>query len=390
MNNLHQERLAIVNMKNEIRDIFAGTYMKFCQRLPIDEKKIVLKSFRGIECGDNPRAIFDALYAKRPDLHYVWVTADEKLSVPGARTVRHGSPAEIKELATAKIWIDNKRKGCWTSKRAGQFYLQTWHGGIALKRIEKDAEDKLPAYYIKSAKKDSRLADAFLSGSGWQTGNIRDAFWYTGDIWETGLPRNDILFRPDEAGKKIRQAFGFSETDKVVLYAPTFREDYSLDVYDLDRERLLAACRARFGGKWKLIMRLHTNISSEGKYFYSNDEVLNGCHYPIMSELVAGCDVLVTDYSSCMFDAAESGKISFIYASDVEDYLADRGFNFEFRDLPFAIAETNDELERNIKAFDENEYAARTEAFFDELQVYDNECAAGTVADMLLQIMEEK
>ena len=431
-------------MKNEIRDIFASTYMRLCKCLPMDKKKIVFKSFRGIECGDNPRAIFDALFAKRPDLHYVWVVANDAAaaslrnagaegkrscgadkgsstengdsdSLKNLTIVRHGSLAEIKELATAKIWVDNKRKGCWTSKRKGQFYLQTWHGGIALKRIEKDAEDKLPAYYIKSAKKDSKMADAFVSGSAWQTKNYRKAFWYDGEMWETGLPRNDIyflertendsasaaeisdavhsedveMFPIGNAGRRVRAAFGLNETDHVIVYAPTFREDYSMDAYNLDCERLLSACGRRFGGEWKLIMRLHPNVADREEYFHYNDRVLNGCRYPLMSELVAGSDILVTDYSSCMFDAAEGGKIVFIYASDVEDYLADRGFYFEFWKLPFAIAETNEQLKKNIEAFSEKEYAVRTGAFLQKLEIFDNSNAAETVANRLLDILDK-
>jgi len=415
--------------------------MKLCKCLPMDRKKIVFKSFRGIECGDNPRAIFDALYAKRPDLHYVWVVAndaaatslqdaeqgagDEK-AVSDKKTsgnkktdsskktdgrikiVRHGSLAEIKELATAKIWVDNKRKGCWTSKRKGQFYLQTWHGGIALKKIEKDAEDKLPAYYIKSAKRDSKLADAFVSGSGWQTKNYRDAFWYEGEMWEIGLPRNDLYFRqmeqtasfekndsdsaalnkkPETVREKVWKAFNLSENDSVILYAPTFREDYSMDAYDLDCERLIRACRKRFGGTWKVIMKLHPNVADREDYFRYSDVILKGSHYGKMNELIAACDLLITDYSSCMFDSAEGGKRVFLYASDRSAYLADRGFYFSFEELPFTLAQTNEELEKNIELFNEDDYAAKTEAFFKSLKIYDNAHAADTAAGRLLQIM---
>ena len=234
-------------MTNEIRDIIPKLFMYCCRIFPVKKHKIVFKSFRGIGCSDNPRAIYDELYRQRPDYEYIWVTQDLSRAVTGAKMVRHGSLREIYHLATARLWIDNKRKGCWVVKRKGQIYIQTWHGGIALKKIEKDAESSLPKYYIKSCKHDSRIADYFISGSKWQNWQYKHAFWFRKDILRFGLPRADILYRdPMEYRRKVCSFYKIPKDTKILLYAPTFRDDGDVSVYNINYAELKNSLESLF------------------------------------------------------------------------------------------------------------------------------------------------
>lgn len=378
-------------MKNEIRDILPRILMLCFRMFRIDPQKAVFKSFRGLECGDNPRAVYDEMYRRRPDYKYIWITQNMSETVPGAKMVRHGSIREIYELATARLWVDNKRKGCWASKRRGQLYIQTWHGGICLKKIEKDAEENLPAYYIKSAKKDSMLADAMTSSSKWQDSQYREAFWFNNTILKYGLPRSDVYYQEHEGVMaSVREAFNLPSDAKLVLYAPTFRDDHRTDVYNIDYNRLLSALESKYGGSWYILVRMHPNVSDRADVVEYGERVINATPYPFMNELVIGADLVITDYSSTMFDAMEAGKKVVIYAADIEQYTKDRGFYFDIRNLPFPLSETNEELINVIHEFDEDSYNAKVTQFNGEVGLYSDGHASERTVDYILQRIEYK
>ncbi|HEM4403762.1 TPA: CDP-glycerol glycerophosphotransferase family protein, partial [Streptococcus suis] len=132
---------------------------------------------------------------------------DTSLFPKGIRTVKYGSIKSIYEWMTAKIWIDNVKQ-YYKLKRKGQYYLQTWHGGVSLKRVEKAVEDSLDIGYVNASKIDSTIIDAMISNSNWQTNDYKTNFWYNGPIFEFGLPRNDIFFHNTEIiSKKVKDFF---------------------------------------------------------------------------------------------------------------------------------------------------------------------------------------
>ena len=125
----------------------------------------------------------------------VWAVSDKKASFPKEiRTVAYGSMDYYHEMATARIWVDNVRKDSDIKKREGQYYIQTWHGAAPIKKVEKDVEDRLPNYYVANAMRDSKNVDLFLSGSVFYTNLYKRSFWYSGEIMQVGLPRQDIFF----------------------------------------------------------------------------------------------------------------------------------------------------------------------------------------------------
>ena len=137
---------------------------------PIKKDKIVVSSYLGQGYGDNGKYIVEQLLKQEKHYDIVWLLRDSNNGFPeGVRSVRYLSIRSVYEQATAKVWIDNRRKPDYVRKRKGQFYLATWHGGLALKRIEKDAPEALPSHHIKAAKRDSRMVDLFLSNSSWLT-----------------------------------------------------------------------------------------------------------------------------------------------------------------------------------------------------------------------------
>ena len=334
---------------------------------PICRKKIVFQNFAGLGYGDNPKYIAEKL--KTENLKLYWAVNDmSDNSLPdGIKKLKYKSLRYLYHTATAKVLVDNIRKP-FIIKRKGQFYMQTWHGGLCIKKIEKAVLKSLDLSYVKSAIKDAKATDVMLSDSAVTTKNIRDNFWYgNGEIIEKGLPRNDCLvnFNPSKA-LSVREKYNIPEDVKLLLYAPTFRKNLDTDNYNLDYSACIKALEKRFGGKWKILLRLHPNV---------NKKNISCCEYLIpanniadITELYLISDALITDYSSSIFDFSLLRRPSFIYANDLESYSKERGFFFNLNTLPFQISETNESLCQNILEFDEKIYLKNLEDFIKTTQ----------------------
>lgn len=372
-------------MADGLRALASRAVWQACRFLPVKKNKVVLSSFGGKDFGDNPKAIALELLKSGEDLDLVWLTREKNPSLPeGIRPCPFGTPQAVMELSTAKVWVDNSRGGAHFKKK-GQFYLQTWHG-FPLKRIERAAEKQLPGSYVNQCKKDSSFIDLMVSGSDFLTRVYREDFWYDGEIAQFGSPRNDIFFRENpELQRKIRDFFGLEADRKLLLYAPTFRSDKSTDCYCLDAEAALAACEARFGGEWSALIRLHPNVAAQsaGLFPYDGQRILDGTGYPDMQELLAVTDLLVTDYSSSMFDYALSGRPCIQFAVDIAEYQKDRDFYFPLEELPFPLARSAGELNQLIEHYDETS-TGRWQAFHTEMGFAEDGGASARCARWIL------
>ncbi len=375
-----------------LRDTAALVLMLVFRAVPINEHKIVFKSLRGSRYNDNPRAIFIKMQLKHPEYDYVWVMKDPSVRIEGARTVKANSIKELYELATARVWIDNKRKGLWAIKRRGQFYMQTWHnGGFPLKKAEKDAIKDLPKYYIMCAKLDSKRADVFLSGCRKKTMLYRSAFWYDGKVLECGMPAEDVLFNSnDQSRKAIEKLFGLTGDYKFVLYAPTFRSDGDVSCYDIDYRKLLAALKEKWPSNWKVIIRLHPNISEKQGMLHYDADILNGSSVEDIFDLISACDLMISDYSGSIGQAAEAGKRVIMYASDWMKYKEERDTYIQMDQLPFPFATTNEELVKIIRSFDDERYFRTVEDFMKDCGYYPNHGAADYCAEYIFEITEKQ
>ncbi len=337
---------------------------------PINKRKIVFCSYHGRGYSDNPKAIAEELLRRKTDADMVWLVKDEKeaATLPeGIRPCKYGSLRHILELSTAKVWVDNCRKYD-KHKKKKQFYLHTWHG-FSVKRVEADAEHVLEPGYVMCAKRDSSFIDLLTVYGEWDCEIYKKCFWYDGDIAVWGVPRNDVFINNDgSAKKKVAKELSLPEDRHLLLYAPTFRADHNLDVYDIDVAAIKAACEKSLSGEWTVLLRLHPNIAQKSKELFPYDgvNIVDATMYPDMQELLLASDILLTDYSSSMFDFAMSGKPCFIYAPDVEAYKADRNFYIELHELPFPLAYDREQLIKNMESFDAKKYKADREQFFRE------------------------
>ena len=356
-----------------VKKIQKGLAWLLYRALPVQKNKVVFTSFYGRGASDNPKAIVDEL-AKRPEqLDIVWLAKDTAhAGVPeGVRVVQYDTPAAIREMSTAKVWVDNCRKGA-RNKKKGQYYMQTWHG-FALKRIERDVADKLNtpenAAYAEYAKRDSAQIDAIISNSTFMTKIYQESFWYHGPVLEYGSPRNDLLVHPSaDARKTIAKALHLPEDCRYIMYAPTFRADHSLDAYNLDYHAACHACEQRFGGKWIMLVRLHPGVMQLAKDLkFDNQVTFDATAFDDMQLLLSACDAVITDYSSLLFDFALTRRPCFQFATDIDAYKTDRNFYFPIDETPFPLAKSNAEMVQHILDFDDAAYQKDWDAFYQKM-----------------------
>ncbi len=370
-----------------IRHIFftRKLYKLFIVILPcikIRRNRIFCDHFCGNGYGDNPKYISEKMHEKHPEYEIFFLYDKEKCS-------RNDFPEFIKAvpifsfrhllaLASSKFWIFDYRPFVHIPKRKSQFYIQTWHATIGTKKSEKDAENELPKTYIKNAIADSRQIDVCIAGSKQMSDFYKKSFWYGGDVLESGYPRSDVLFdtiKPTE----IKRELGFGHK-KICMYAPTFRNSHSLEMYDLDFGRLKNVLEATFSGEWIVLLRLHPNMADVAVGTLPAF-VKNYSRYCDVQELLAISDILITDYSSIVYDFMLTGRPAFIYATDFNDYEKERGFLIDLKETPFPIAGNNGELERNISGFDARSYSKKLAAFKDKVGSFDDGHATERIID---------
>ncbi len=311
--------------------------------------RIVYTSFRGL-FSDSPRAIYEALVARGDDATHTWLTSAvaESAFPADVETVPFGSPESIAALESADVVVSNDHVPLDWEKRPGTLYLQTWHG-TPLKRIHNDVL-WAPEGRLAYLEHDIARWDAMLSPNAYSTARFRQAFGFPRPIHETGYPRNDLLCSPrrEEVRASVREGLGIAEGTRVVLYAPTWRDDlvfegkgerdfhFPVDLEDFGK---------RLGEDHVLLLRLHNMVSSRLESI-EGLPVRDVSSYPDIADLYLAADLLVTDYSSTMVDFAVTGKPILLFTYDLDEYRDRlRGFYVDIEEIaPGPLLSTSAEL----------------------------------------------
>ncbi len=309
--------------------------------------KVVHNSFGG-RYSDSPRAVYEALLARGDaGVEHTWLAHPEhEHAFPrGTRTVRYGGPEAVAALEAADVLVSNDHVPLDWRKRPGAVYLQTWHG-TPLKRIHHDVR-WAPEGRLERLDADVALWDHLLSPNRASTERLRGAFRFRGPVHETGYPRNDLLSSPDRDAVRdaVRAELGVPDGRRVVLWTPTWRDDVvfrgdrtalPLDPTDLAR---------RLGGDHVVLLRLHSMVADRLE-LPPGGPVVDVSRYRDVRDLYTAADVLVTDYSSTMFDFAVTGRPILLFVHDLERYRDElRGFYFDLAAAaPGPLLRTADEL----------------------------------------------
>lgn len=389
----------LLTILKHIRYVWIVCLFHIFHLLPISRRKVVVCNVWGF--GDNAKYVTEELLCrkieietkencKNPfDIYFITNNPKAAYAPEGVKVLKTNSIPAIFALATGKVWVDNNRKESYIRKRKGQYYIQTWHGGIALKKIEKDYEEKLGPKYVTNAKRDSKMADLFVSNSSFCTKMYRNSFWYNGEILECGSPRNDILIQPNAAlMREVRNRLGIDQDVHIALYAPTYREGNNTKPYELDFHELLQVLDNKFSGNWIIAVRLHPLVSEQSSFITYDNQIINASHYRDIYELMAAADLLITDYSNIMFEFSFMKRPVLLYALDEAEYTKDRGFYFDYTSLPFLKANTEEELFKHITNYNPEKDQEKVQGFLDTLTLYETGEASKKVVDKILEIIE--
>jgi CDP-glycerol glycerophosphotransferase len=310
--------------------------------------RFIYHSFEG-RFSDSPRAIAAGLGERFPDARHTWLCDPVHAATfpSGTETVRYGTPEAVRALEGADALIANTHTDFDWDKPAETIYLQTWHG-TPLKRIHWDVL-WAPEGRLHRLQRDVDRWDALIAPNHFSVAPLRRAFRFERPVLEVGYPRNDVLVGParDAIRARVRRDLGIADDVTAVLYAPTWRDDVLFAGGDgevalqLDAEAVVDALAPRTC----LLLRLHYMLTGRLRAM-EHPAIRDVSFHPDISDLYLAADVLITDYSSAMFDFAVTGRPQLFFTYDLADYRDTlRGFYFDFApEAPGPLLETTAEV----------------------------------------------
>lgn len=345
-------------MKRKIHTYLQKVYVFTYGRFHKIEKKVLFESFGGKQYSDSPRAISEKLHKIYPEYQIVWKLnrnfKDKYNIVPNYIKVISTEKEFLKELATSMCYVTNENMEPQKYKRRKQLFIQTWHGDRGFKKIlyETWLKRKRPIPIT-----DNKVTDFCVAASEYGENMYRDAFNYQGNIMKVGMPRNDKLVKieKDEI-EKVKKSLGIPNNMKILLFAPTFRDNISLKQEVLiDIDRILQILEQK-GEEWMCLVRAHS--TSKGLNVKDNNQrIVNVTDYPDMADLLLISDMLITDYSSSAGDFILMRKPVILAVFDYKEYIENsRNLKFPIEDSGFIIAYNQKELENIIATKNLNDY----------------------------------
>jgi len=325
---------------------------------------IVFESFLGKQYSDNPRAIYEYLHTNYPQYNLVWsvdktfVKKFDELNIP---YIKRFSIKWMYCMNRASYWVSNSRLPLWIHKPPNTIYIQTWHG-TPLKRLGVDIKEvQMPGtnteQYKRNFTTEAKKWDYLLSANEYSTNIFEQAFQYDNKIIETGYPRNDYLinYNTDFEIKRIKNKLGIPIDKKVLLYAPTWRDNqyYGRGRYRFDINLDLEKMRNQLSDDYIVLLRMHYLIAENIDTSRFESFAYDVSYHDDIRELYLIADMLITDYSSVFFDFAILKRPILFYVYDINDYRDNvRGFYFDFEaKAPGPLVKTTKELIENIKRY---------------------------------------
>lgn len=361
---------------------------------PVDEKLMLFESGVGKQYADSPKVIYEEVIRRNLDYKKVWVCNKSiRFSDPNTKRIKRLSPSYYYYLAKSKVWVNNQNFPTYIKKRPQTTYIQTWHG-TPLKKMLYDIENIMGRSddYLDRVSAATKAWDYLVSPSTYATNAFKSAFKYQGEIVETGYPRNDVFYKEDRFNQavKVRNRLNIARDKKVILYAPTFRDNQTSkkNKFQFEIPMDLYEIKDSLGDDYIILLRMHVVISNKVKIDEElQDFVMNVSNYSDIQELLLITDILVTDYSSVMFDYANTKRPLLFYTYDLEEYRDDiRGFYMDFEnEAPGPLIRTTDELVESINRINEVEikYKDKYNAFYSKYCSLEDGRAGERIVDLI-------
>ncbi len=384
-----------------VSTLIARMLLKAGYIFPVKRTRVLFSSYEGRQYTCNPKYIFEGMINQFGDRYeYIWVL-NNKNQLPEkyrsrVNTVSFLSCRHIYYMLTSGIIISNLGIEPIFPKRRCQKFINTWHGGGAYKRVSVDMNmfGAVEKFYMRKVRKiRSRDTDYFISSCRRFTEVSSRAFEIKPEVFvSSGMPRNDYLFNRDEAQiSEIRDMlcrdFDIQKENLLVLYAPTFRDSHRHQRYIENKvccQKVKHALESRFGKNVTFLLRSH--LSPDNSKIDAGEidvPVVDVTQVSDMQCLLSIADVLITDYSSSIWDFCITEKPGFIFCPDLHEYAYNRGFYTPMEKWPYEYAETTDDLCRVIASYDGNVNKKRIIAHMKELGTYENGDAVAQILQLI-------
>lgn len=369
-------------------------YTKYYEDNEIKEE-ILIQSYEGTSVSGNPYYLLLELCKNNEYSHLKkFVVANNTTfrkikntikneQLLNTEVVKIHSKKYCKKLAESKYLINNSTFPTYFIKRKGQIYLNTWHG-TPLKAMGKNIIDS--PHELGNTQRNLIMADYLLFQNDFMFEKMKNAYMldnlYSGKYVISGYPRNDIFFNKEDE-EKIRKELGIEEK-KVIVYMPTWRgtmakrkngeqTDNIVDVINLLEKNL--------DDDTIIYLKIHNMANVQINY----NEYKKIKPFPTKYEtyrFLNIADCLITDYSSVMFDYANTGKKIILYIYDFDEYTKNRGFYLNVKEMPFSIVYNAKDLCEQISKVDDN---FKYPEFMKEFCKYDSKDTSKKICELLVK-----
>ena len=332
---------------------------------PLKENRIVFFSYYGKQYSCNPKAISEYIAEHfNGEYEIIWVFTNPGkysfLKKKGIKCVKYKSFRRLFLQATAKYTINNCGAYSWIPKRKNQVHVNTWHAGGAYKRLTTGTSYNRHL----TAKETTHM----ISGcEAFTKYNIYECFDYEGIVLPIGMPRNDVFFNEEKMkliGRKVRRRLGISKDAFMILYAPTWR--YDGNIPHPDYELLKEAIKEKYKKEAVIVGRSHS-VRPE-----TYSEIIDATDYPDMQDLLCASDMLITDYSSSIWDYSFAFRPCLLYAEDLDKYTKEQGFLTDIYSWGFPLCRDSNELKDAIMNLSDEDIRVKMQKHHKDFGSYEN------------------
>lgn len=369
------------------------------------KKNIILfESSVGRNYSGNPKYIYEYILKQQGNkFKYVWSLEDTSINIKG-------NPVKVKRkgfmyfyyTTISKFWIFDSRHPQYLLKKKKCIYIQTWHG-TPLKKLALDMDyinmsGKTDiTKYKENFKKNSATWDYLISQNQFSKKIFKKAFDFKGKILEIGYPRNDILIKRKkniDFINKAKNKLKIPEGKKIILYAPTWRDNqfYNEGIYKFKSEMDFELMEKKLSNDYIILVKYHYLVNESFNWNKHPDFVKILDEKEEIQDLYLISDILITDYSSVMFDYSLLKKPILFYTYDLEFYKKNlRDFYFDiYEELPGPIIKSNQGLISYLENFSEekyfNSFKKKYKKFNKKYNQYDDGNSSKKVFDLIIEI----
>lgn len=391
----------IVQSSRKYKSICLKLYNDIFLKCPVKKKRVLFESFLGRNVSGNPKYVYNYFVEQGLDKKYelIWILNNTEDEVIGrAKKVKRKTLKYYYYMATAGYWVFNARQADEIIKRPEVSYLQTWHG-TPYKTLGNDMFNaSMPGVrdvndYKEKFYRNSRRWDYLIAQNDYSAEIFKRAFSFDKVMLPYGYPANDVLYKGNNEKyiNQLKDKFNLPKDKKVVMYAPTWREDnfYRKGHYKMTMELELDKMMKALGDEYILILRMHyliantINVSDYAGFVY---DLSQGCD---IQELYLVSDVMITDYSSTMFDYANLRRPMVFFAYDLDKYTNDlRGAYFSLPEVaPGPVVKTTEAVIESLENISKvkEEYREKEEAFYNKFCHLDDGYAAKRVYETVFK-----